>query len=195
MAELHLPWRLVANSQTARQKVEQSGLNGNPGIGADDTPCKRDRVSGSDDAECIRQRQQHHRSFEEVDEMITEHLLSPSDLAIPLQQCGSSPFPDVFAPCRLFPDLIAISCCGPKLGAKRIAVHDRAAPAMNRKRSLQGFRQDFLIGGIFDKAAWARAPYFLVTSFCREGRRRHGFAGSGGSSVATKTGHRTGDHR
>jgi hypothetical protein len=143
MAELHLPWRLVANSQTARQKVEQPGLNGNPGIGADDTPCKRDRVSGSDDAECIRQRQQHHRSFEEVDEMITEHLLSPSDLAIPLRQCGISPFLDFFAPCRLFPDLIAISCCGPKLGAKRIVAHDRASTGNEQNAKLAGLSARF----------------------------------------------------
>src|SRR5712671_5314093 len=83
MAELRLPWRSVANSHAARQKVEQPVMGGTLGIGADDTPCKRDRVSGGEDAECIRQRQQHHRRFEEVDEVITEHVLSPSDLCDP----------------------------------------------------------------------------------------------------------------
>jgi len=83
MAQPHLLRPLVANSHAARQKIEQPVVGGNPGIGADDTPCKRDRVSGGEDAEGIRQRQQNHRSFEEVDEVITEHVLSPSDLCDP----------------------------------------------------------------------------------------------------------------
>jgi hypothetical protein len=108
---------------------------------------------------------------------------------------GSLPFLIFSRLAVFFPILSPFPVVGRSLGAKRIVAHDRASDGNKQKGKLAGFRQDVLIGSILDKAVWARAPYFLVTSFCREGRRRHGFAGSGGSSVATKTGHRTGDHR
>jgi hypothetical protein len=126
-------------------------MGGTLGIGADDTPCKRDRVSGGEDAEGIRQRQQNHRSFEEVDEVITEHVLSPSDLCDPYAGCGISPFPDLFAPCHLFPDLIAFSCRWPKPGQKRLWRIPQQATAMNRKRSLQAFSKMFLSAAFLAK--------------------------------------------
>jgi hypothetical protein len=68
-----------------------------------------------------------------------------------------------------FPILSPFRVVGRSLEAKGLVAHDRASNGNEQKERLAGFRQDVLIGSIFGKAPWARAPYVLVTSLGREG--------------------------